>query len=167
MLTGRRGVDLAVGAGAAALWPGAQGMDPAQLAPGAAISLDDGVVLTRLAAGADWALALAYGQFCTVLPAILKPDAQAAVLASGDAGNLHLVLLKAPGPDTGAWPTADFLAATAPQTILWPQDTIYPPDVAALLTGRGALRLPADAVVEVITDGARLWLLVRSAMERR
>ena len=75
MLTGRRGVDLAVGAGAAALWPGAQGMDPAQLAPGAAISLDDGVVLTRLAAGADWALALAYGQFCTRLMKVAQASA--------------------------------------------------------------------------------------------
>jgi len=163
----RRGVDVAVGPGAAALWPDAQAVEPAQLAPGTTVRLDDGVVLTRLAAGDDWALALAYGQFRTVLPATLKPDTQAAVLASGDADNLHLVLLKAPGPDTGAWPTADFLAATAPQTVIWPQDTTYPPDVAAVLTGRGALRAPADAVVEVITDGARLWLRQRSASERR
>ena len=59
----------------------------------------------------------------------------------------------------------NILAATAPQTILWPEDTTYPPDIAALLTGRGARRVPADAVVEVITDGARLWL--PSASERR
>jgi len=166
-LIGRRGVDLAVGPGAADLWPDAQAVDLAQLAPGAVIRLDEGVVLTRLAAGADWALALDYGGFRTVLPSTVKPDAQAALLASTDAANLHLVLLKAPGPNTGAWPTADFLAATGPQTILWPQDTTYPPDVTALLTGRGARRIPADAVVEVITDGARLWLRLRSAMERR
>jgi len=166
-LTNRRGVDLAVGPAAAGYWPGAQAVEPAQLAPGAAIRLDEGVILTRLAGGTDWAFALDYEQFRTVLPATLTSTAQAAILASGDAADHHLVLLKAPDADTGVWPTSDFLAASAPQIILWPEDTTYPPDVAALLTSRGAQRIPADAVVEVVTDGARLWLWLRSTIERR
>ncbi len=51
--------------------------------------------------------------------------------------------------------------------IFWPQETTYPPDVAVLLTARGAVRVPPDAILEVITDGERLWLQQRAGEGRR
>jgi len=154
-----RDVAVALCPGGTNCWPGAQVVDPWRLEPGAAVRLDAAVTLTRLDAGEQWALKLTCGEFSTLLPATLKPEGQDALLTAGD--DLHVTLLKAPGPDTGTWPTPAFLAATAPQAIFWPQETTYPPNVAALLTERGALRVPADAVVEVITDGARMWFRQR------
>ena len=78
-----------------------------------------------------------------------------------------LSLLKAPGPDTGAWPTPAFSAATTPQVVLWPEETTYPPDVAELLAGRHTQRVAAEVVFEVITDGERMWLAQRSSTGRR
>ena len=95
-----------------------------------------------------------------ILPAALSVDAQSSLLAHN--ADVHVTLLKAPGPDTGAWPTTEFLAAAAPQLVLWPQETTYPPDVAALLAARGALRVAPDAILEVITDGEQLWLQKRA-----
>jgi competence protein ComEC len=151
----RKGVDAALGP-----WPGTQAIDPAQLASGAVIRLDENVTLTRVAAGEDWAFVLAYEEFRALLPATLQPGAQAALLAAG--ADLRVTLLKAPGPDTGTWPTAAFLDATAPQLILWPEGTTYPPDVVARLTARGAIRVPPDALLELITDGRQMWLRLRT-----
>jgi competence protein ComEC len=159
----KRGVDAVVGPRATALWPGAQILDPALLAPGTSVRLDADVVLTRLAAENGWALK--FDRFRAILPATLKPEAQTALLAAG--ADLRVTMLRAPGPDTGVWPTSAFLTVSAPQMILWPEDTTYPPDVAELLAARGAIRVPAEAVVEVITDGERLWLQQRSGSGRR
>ncbi|MCX6028674.1 MAG: ComEC/Rec2 family competence protein [Chloroflexi bacterium] len=167
LLTGwRRGVDVALGPPTADGRPQAsQVVDPAHLTPGTVIRLDDGVTLTRLGTSDGWALRLRYGEFRALLPSTLSPEAQAALLATG--GDLTATLLKTAGPGTGAWPTAAFLAATASQTILWPQDTTYPPDVADLLVERGARRVSADAVIEVISDGQRVWLKQHSGEARR
>lgn len=157
LLTGRRTVDLVLGPDAADLWPGGRGLDPAGLTPGTQIRLGEEVTLTRLDAAGAPVVLVAHGRFRALLPAAMTPAGQAALLAAG-LPDLRLTVLFAPGPETGAWPTAEFLAATAPQVILWPEGTTYPPDVAALLASRGAARVPPDAIVEVVTDGERLWL---------
>ncbi len=157
-LTGwHREVDMAIQpAGVEHGLPAAQKADPGLLQPGAAVRLAGDATLVRLNAGRDWAFRLEYGALRIVLPMTLRPEAQTALLASGD--DPAVTLLKGAGPGTGAWPTAPFLAAAAPQTILWPQDTTYPPDVADLLTQAGARRIASDAVVEVVSDGRRLWV---------
>ena len=157
------GVDVAFGSGAAELWPGAQGVAPDQLTSGAVVRLEDAVTLIRLPSADGWTLS--YGQFRTLLPSTLNPEAQAALQAAST--DLRTAVLKVPGPDTGAWPTVGFLAATSPQLILWPEGTTYPPDVDASLAGRGAVRVAPDVVVEVITDGGRIWLGQRSGEGRR
>jgi competence protein ComEC len=156
-------VDVAFGPGSAAFWPAAREVAPDQLAPGAVIRLDDEVALTRLPAADGWMLG--YGRFRIPLPATLGAGAQAEVVAAGT--DVRTTVLKAPGPDTGAWPTAAFLAASAPQRILWPEGTTFPPAVDQLLAAKGALRTPADAVIEIITDGQRIWLRERSEEGRR
>lgn len=164
--TGQRTVDLALGPGAADLWPGSRDVDPAGLAPGAQIRLDDGVVLTRLDAGGAPAILVSYGRFRALWPAAIAPTGQTALLAAGPP-DLRLTALFAPGPDTSAWPLAEFLAATAPQVILWPEGTTYPPDTAASLEQRGATRVPSDAIIEVVTDGEQLWLRQLNSEGRR
>jgi competence protein ComEC len=159
----QKSIDVVIGPGTAALWPGAEVVTPDQLAPGTVVRLDDEVSLTRLTAVASWMLS--YGQFRTLLPPTLTPEAQAELLTAG--ADVHTTVFKTPGPDTDAWPTAAFLTASAPQRILWPEDTTYPPDVVDLLTARGAARVPVDAVVEVVTDGTRMWLHQRSGEVRR
>ena len=159
----RKGVDVAIGPGSPEFWPGAQGVAPEQLAPGAVVRLDDAMTLSRLPAADGWLLR--YGQFRTLLPSTLKPDAQAELLAAG--ADLRTTVFKTPGPDTGAWPTVELLAASAPQRILWPADTTYPPEVDELLAVSGAVRIPADAVIEAVTDGKRIWLHERSGEVRR
>ena len=158
-----KGVDVAFGPDSAEIWPGARGIAPDQLAPGAAVRLDDAVTLTRLAAADGWLLS--YGQFRTLLPATLSPEAQAELLAAG--ADLRTTVLKAPGPDTGAWPTPAFLVALAPQRILWPEGTTYPPEVDRLLAVSDAVHIPVDAVIEAVTDGERIWLHVRNGDVRR
>ncbi|MBM4460180.1 MAG: ComEC family competence protein [Chloroflexi bacterium] len=154
------------GGEAAAPLPISPAVDPLQLAAGASLRLDEGVSLTRLhTANSGWAFTLRYGEFSTLLPATCPPATQAALLAAGQPP--AVTLLKTPGPGVGAWPTAPFLAATAPQLILWPLETTYPPDVAEMLASRGAGRVPADAVLEVVTDGKRIWLHQRSNTARR
>ena len=101
-------VDVAFGPDSAEIWPGAWGIAPDQLAPGAAVRLDDAVTLTRLPAADGWMLS--YGRFRTLLPATLEPEAQAELLAAGV--DLRSTAFKVPGPDTGAWPTVAFLAAS-------------------------------------------------------
>jgi hypothetical protein len=158
-----RGVDVACGPGAAEIWPGAQGVAPDQLAPGAVVRLDNAVTLTRLPAADGWLLS--YGQFRALLPAALSPEAQAELLAAG--ADLRTTVLKTPGPDTGAWPIPAFLVASAPQRIFWPEGTTYPPEVDARLAASGADRTPVEAVIEIVSDGERIWLHVRSGEDRR
>ena len=105
-----KGVDVAIGPGAAALWPGAQEVIAEQLPPEAVVRLDDAVTLTRLPAADGWVLS--YGQFRTLLPSTLKPEAQADLLAAG--ADLHTTVFKAPGPDTGAWPTTGVPGRVSP-----------------------------------------------------
>lgn len=154
---------MAIGPGSAKFWLCAQGVAPEQLAPGAVVRLDDAVTLTRLPAADGWLLN--YGQFRALLPSTLNPEAQAELLAAG--ADLRTTVLKTAIPDTGAWPTAELLAASAPQRILWPEDTTYPPQVDELLTASGAVRAPRDAVLEAVTDGKHIWLHERSGEVRR
>ena len=56
-----KGVDVAIGPGAAALWPGAQEVIAEQLLPEAVVRLDDAVTLTRPPAADGWVLS--YGHF--------------------------------------------------------------------------------------------------------
>ena len=159
----QKGVDVAIGPGSAEFWPDAQGVAPDQLAAGAVVRLDNAVTLTRLPAADGWTLN--YGQFRTLLPPTLEPQAQAELLAAGV--DLRSTVFKAPGPDTGAWPTAAFLAASAPQRILWPEGTTYPPEVDARLAASGADRTPVEAVIEVVSDGERIWIHTRNGEDRR
>ncbi|HEX9114671.1 MAG TPA: ComEC/Rec2 family competence protein [Anaerolineae bacterium] len=126
-------------------------IDPAMLVPGQTLQIDQGVTLTRVQAGESWALALKYGDFSTLLPVTLGQAAQAALLANGGLG--PLTVLKVANPGTGAWPVPEFLVAAAPQLILWPQETTYPPATAAQLTAQAAARTEAGALIEVVTDG--------------
>ena len=144
---------------------GRQVVDPSVLAAGSTLKLEEGVRLVRLDAGDEWALSLAYGEFRMLLPSTLPVEAQATLIAGG--ADLGATLLKAPGPDMGAWPTTAFLQATAPQLVLWPEETTYPPDVAAALVTVGARRVPADGRIEVVTDGRRVWLKQWSDSGRR
>ncbi len=154
----RPGVAAAIGPGAAGYWPDAREIDPAATPPGATVQLGDGVELLRLPAEEGWLLR--YRDFSTLLPSTIQPAAQAGLLREAS-GDLHVTLLKAPGSGTAAWPTTPFLQALAPQMILWPQGTTYPPDVVEMLEQWGALRaqrVPDAAVVEALTDGERVWL---------
>ena len=109
---------------------------------------------------------LRYDEFSTLLPSTPHPDAQAALLEAMPDG-FPLTLLKTPVTGTGRWPTAAFLATGQPQVILWPDDTTYPPDVAASLSCRGAVQIATESVVEVISDGAQMWLQQRSPAGQR
>jgi hypothetical protein len=52
--------------------------------------------------------------------------------------------------------------------VLWPLETTYPPDVAQYLeTQVATARVEAGAVVEVISDGQRFWLVRHSAASPR
>jgi len=158
-----KGVDVAFGPASAEIWPGAQGVAPDRVEPGTVVRLDDAVTLARLLAADGWLLS--YGEFRTLLPSTLEPAAQAELLAAGV--DLRSTVLKTPGPDTGAWPTAAFLIASAPQWILWPEGTTYPPEVDARLAVSGADRTPVEAVIEIVSDGERIWLHARSGEDRR
>lgn len=142
-------------------WPGAACIDPAGLAPGAAVRLEPGVSLLRLDAGAGWALLVEHGAFRTLLPPTLSQEAQAALVA-GDATGLFTVL-KAPGPGTGAWPSAVLIRDAAPQVVVWPLTTTYPPDVRDALAAARTIRADPAARVEVITDGEAFTLATHSA----
>jgi hypothetical protein len=184
-------VDLVVGAEASKLWPAARHLDPVRLAAGQAVQLDAArptvgqavhfdtadmaagqapqpdarVRLVRLGSGPVWTLELQYDRFRTYLPGLPGPDEQAQLAAPGTGG--PLTLLKAPAAGTGAWPTPEFLAATRPQLILWPQETTYPPAAVAALEAQGALRVEPDSTVEAVTDGTRLWLRQWAGSGRR
>jgi hypothetical protein len=133
-------------------------IDPVRVPPGGEIVLDKDVTLARLAAGSEWAFLVRYSDFRSLLPSILKQESQMAMVAASDSTMLRVTLLKGAGPGTGAWPAVPLLEAAAPQVVLWPLDTTYPPDVADRLAALGAIRVPSDAVVEVITDGKQIWL---------
>jgi len=156
-LAGRR-IDVAVGADAAALWPDARPVTSVDLPPGGLVNLADGVTLTRLNAGDAWVLRLTYREFSTLLPAGLTQDAQDALAQQHSPIELRATVLMTSGASTGAWPGVEFLSVAAPQTILWPDGTTYPPDVDAWLGAHGAVRVPGEGVVEVLTDGTRYWV---------
>lgn len=159
----RPSVDVVIGRAGARLWPSAQIIDPLAPLPGPAMGLDSGITLTPLVAApgpapgrSDWSVMLAYGNYRTILPSTLGPEAQAGLLSLGQP--LNITVVKAGGPGTGAWPSIALLEATDPQLIIWPEGTTYPPDVAAWLAVHRVARVPADATVEVVSDGERLWL---------
>ena len=156
-LAGRR-IDVAVGADAAALWPDARPVTSVDLPPGGLVNLAEGVTLTRLNAGDAWVLRLTYREFSTLLPAGLTQDAQDALAQQHSPIELRATVLMTSGASTGAWPGVEFLSVAAPQTILWPDGTTYPPDVDAWLGAHGAVRVPGEGVVEVLTDGTRYWV---------
>ncbi len=142
-------------------WPGAACIDPAGLDPGAAVRLEPGASLVRLDAGAGWALALEHGGFRTLLPPTLPQEAQAALVAEDAAG--PYTVLKAPGPGTGAWPSAALIRDAAPQAVVWPLTTTYPPDVRDALAAARTIRVDPAARVEVVTDGEGFALATHSA----
>jgi hypothetical protein len=138
-------------------------IDPVALAPETTIALTDQVQLTRLTAGEDPALLVAYGRFRTLLPATLRTEAQGVALAGPP-----LSVLKIAGPGTGSWPGLPYLEAAQPQLVLWPLETTYPQQVAEYLATQVATaRVEAQATVEVISDGQRFWLVRHSAMSPR
>lgn len=144
-------------------WQSGACVDPATLAPGTTVALQEDVRLTRLDTGAEAALLLTYREFRAVLPATLSQGAQQAMPALPP-----LSALKLPGPGTGAWPSADFLRAARPQLALWPLETTYPPDVTEYLAGQlSTARVEADAAVEVVTDGAQVWIIRHSRVAPR
>lgn len=144
-------------------WHSGPCIDPASLAPGAAVALAGDLQLTQVSAGTVPALLLTYEQFSTLLPSTLAPDAQAEVHPA-----LPLAVLKTAGPETGAWPEVDFLSAARPQLVLWPLETTYPPEVAQYLaTQMTTARVEAQAAVEIVSDGARFWLVRHSSQGAR
>ena len=147
--------ETATGSGAQISNANTHWLDPLNLAPHSTLRLAEGITVERLGTGETWALAIRYGEFSVLAPAALDAATQAAL--TGERTATGVTLLRLPGGGTGCWPTEDFLVAVAPQTLLWPTDTTYPPSVAAHLTGR-ALRIPGDAMIEVATDGSRYGL---------
>jgi competence protein ComEC len=145
---------------------GIPAVDLAPLAAGAVIMADGGVSLIRLDAGEQWALLLQYAQFRALLPPTLSQESQAMMVAAAP-NTLHTTVLKAPGAESRSWPALDFLAAASPQLVLWPEGAAYPPDIEAWLVERGAARYPADALVEVTTDGEQMWLRQYGRVEIR
>ena len=106
----------------------------------------DGVTLTRLNAGDAWVLRLTYREFSTLLPAGLIQDAQDALAQQHSPIELRATVLMTSGASTGAWPGVEFLSVAAPQTILWPDGTTYPPvdAVDAWLGAHGARCAPGE-----------------------
>ncbi len=133
------------------------------LQPGAGLNLGDDVTLTVLQAPADehdsLLFLLRYRDFTTLIPFENTQETQMAVAAQVPAG---LTLLPAPYPGTGAWPNPDLLAHLRPQVILVPSGVTYPPGVVKVLAAYTNLTsIPADAAVEIISDGATFALRVR------
>ena len=162
----RTSFDLSIGATADEEWPVTRQIEPAALAPGTALQVDEAVRLVSLATKdekgierAGWAFTLSYGNFRLLLPAALSPADQAGLVAAGE--DLRSTALKLPAAGTGCWPAGGFLAATAPQLVLWPDDSTYPPEIVGLLRERQALRVPAGAALELTTDGTHMWLARR------
>lgn len=133
------------------------------LQPGASLNLGDDVTLTVLHAPADehdsLLFLLRYRDFTTLIPFENTQETQMAVAAQVAEG---LTLLPAPYPGTGAWPNPDLLAHLRPQVTLVPAGVTYPPGVVKVLAAHTTLTsTPADAVVEIISDGATFALRVR------
>jgi hypothetical protein len=147
--------DLALGQPAINPWPSAEAIDPAGLRAGERIQIDEGVMLEVLDAGGEWVLGVRYGDFTTLLPAGLSRAAQTVLAASTP--EQRLTLLKSPDPGTGTWPAPEFIEALAPQFVLWPQDTTYPPGTTGALAGLPGERVESKATAEVVTDGKRMW----------
>jgi competence protein ComEC len=126
--------------------------------PQTGLRIAPGITLEPIDAEGYEAAVLRYNNFRTVLPILLDEEAQAALARRGDL--MGQTVLVGPGPDTGHWPIADWLAATQPQLFLWPEATGYPPGTVAALEAFGtrAVRVPEDTIVEIVTDGRRVWL---------
>jgi hypothetical protein len=128
------------------------------------VRLGDDVELVRLPAADGWLLR--YGEFTTLLPPTLRPEAQTALLQS-TLESLPVTLLKTPVAGASTWPTAAFLDAIRPKIVLWPRDTTYPPDVAEWLTAHAASRVAEDALVETAVANGKVWVQQRSIGGRR
>jgi hypothetical protein len=159
----RQGVDLAIGPEAGKLWPAARPLDPTRTPAGTIVRLGDGVELLRLPADDGWLLRA--GDFSTLLPSLLRPDAQAALLKDAGTG-LSITLLKMPGICSSACLTATFLDATRPQVLLRPSGVAYPPEVTAWLAGHAASLVSGNARVEVTVEGEKLWVQERAMGNR-
>jgi len=131
----------------------------APLQPGSVIRLDESVTLTLLAAPADEPrlFRLTYGDFSMLLPLTNSQTTQADWLSRGLL--TPVALMVTPWPGARAWPHPDLLTALQPQTILQPQGTTYPPGVQRALDAHpGLVRIPRDAIIEIIIDGERFEL---------
>jgi len=126
----------------------------AAIQPGTVLRLDEDASLTLTAAppGEPRLFHLVYNDFAMLLPLTNSQDIQADWLARGIL--TPVTLLVTPWPGAGAWPHPDLLTALRPQVILQPQNTTYPPGVQRALDGHpGLVRIPNDAIIEIITDG--------------
>ncbi len=137
--------------------------DPA-LQPGASLNLDGGVTLSVLhaPAGDDDSLLfqLRYRDFSTLLP--FENSQQVQTVLAGQAP-APLTVLPAPYPGTGAWPHPDLLARLRPAATLVPVGATYPPASSeALAALSNPVFIPADAIVELVSDGSTFALQTRS-----
>ncbi len=165
-LRGRRPLDLLVVAAAsepATAFPStihAQATLTPDMAPGAIVRLDASVILTRLPTPANESplYRLAYGDFSLLLPLTNSQKTQSDLLTSDALA--PVTLLVTPWPGTGAWLHPHLLATLHPQIVLEPEGATYPPGVQAVLDAyAGRVRIPNDAMVEIITDGRAFQLL--------
>lgn len=136
------------------------GPDTPALLPGTTISLDTDVTLQLVLRPQDntdsLLFQLCYHDFSTLLPFENTQEAQQSLLAQALPPP---TLLVAPYPDVGAWPNPDLLAQLRPQITLLPTGITYPPRVQRALAARTRLLpIPADVVVEVVTDGTEMRL---------
>jgi competence protein ComEC len=154
----RQGPDLVLAPCDKSPWSNARCIDPNALADGAGVVLADGVRLTKVVTNRPAALLLTYGQFSTLLPSTTREGG----------GAVGVSVLKTAGPDTGAWPSVDFLRATQPQLVLWPLETTYPSEVSEYLETKVAtVRVEVGAAVEVVSEGKRFWLVRHSSIGPR
>ncbi len=131
----------------------------AGLRPGTVLRLDEEVSLTLVdaPAGEPRLFRLTYGEFSTLLPLVNSQETQARWLARGLL--TPVTLLVTPWPNTGAWPHPDLLTALRPQVVLQPQGATYPPGVQRALDAHpGRVRVPNDAIIEIISDGRAIQL---------
>ncbi|MGE5603250.1 MAG: ComEC/Rec2 family competence protein [Nitrososphaerales archaeon] len=144
-------------------WEGGRCIDPANLAAGAVVALTGEVRLVRVSPADPPALLLTYGRFRTLLPATLSPDVEETFEPLSGVS-----VLKTAAPETGAWPSLEYLAAAQPQLVLWPLETSYPPAVTRYLANQArTARVEAQGTTEVLSDGERFWVLRHSAAAPR
>lgn len=135
---------------------------------GTVLQLDAGVTLRVLALPAapddSLLLALQYGNLLLLLPNENTQESQLALLDEALPARSVFV---APYPRTGAWPAPAWLEHLQPQLSLLPAGATYPPSVQQSLRAHGLpVEIPADAIVELVTDGKTIQLLNRSYAPR-